>query len=342
MATALLVIAASALLVGPHRPLLRSSPASPRAHWPTASGSAARAPHQVTLTPEQVAILLQRLQQLEARVEQLESGRNVLAAARRLPFLRVGGRVQSHVSNTAARLRGIAPLPGLYTRLIWGAAMGPANVSCSLPPPGPVAAELRSANSFRPEFLRRLGSLGKDAGAMFPAEGGSPDAAPAGNPMAMLGQDSTTTAMDDTLFFSQLSRTAATTKATGAATAAAFDQAARNAKASVDKVVSDAGRLASSVIPLPPGVSAPSLPSAPPSRRVTRAGLASIVEKREHLLEQRQRLLQQPRDMVERALSAVNSTLGALNTTLALAEKQLASRRLLSASFVLGAFGETI
>ena len=150
----------------------------------------------------------------------------------------------------------------------------------------------------------------------------------------------------DDPFFSQLSRTAATTAATGAATAAAIDMAARSAKASVegafDRVVSDAGRLASSVITLPPTTQGP-LPAplrAAPTERVTRARLASIIQKREHLLRQRERLLQQPREVVERALSAVNSTLGALNNTLAIAEKQLASRRLLGASFALGATGE--
>lgn len=315
-----------------------------------ASECGARPPQQVTLTAEQLAILLQRVQQLEARVEQLEGSGNALAAACRLP-LRVGGRIKSHFANTAARLRGIAPLPGLYTRLVWGAAVGPANVSCTLPPAEPAAAELRSASTYRSEFFRLLGSLGRDSAATFSAEGGSlatatsitADALPAGGPAPLLGPDSTAAAVDDVLFFSQLSRTAATTKATGAATAAAFDLAARSAKASVDKVVSDAGRLASSVIPLPPGgAGAPVLPPPAPARRVTRAGLASIVEKRELLLRQRERLLQQPRDMVDRALSAVNSTLAALNSTLALAEKQLASRRLLAASFTLGSVGEAI
>lgn len=313
-----------------------------------ASESRARPPQQVTLTAEQLAILLQRVQQLEARVEQLEGSGNALAAACRLP-LRVGGRIKSHFANTAARLRGIAPLPGLYTRLVWGAAVGPANVSCTLPPAEPAAAELRSASTYRSEVFRLLGSLGKDSAATFSAEGGSlatatsitADALPAGGPAPLLGPDSTAAAVDDdVLFFSQLSRTAATTKATGAATAAAFDLAARSAKASVDKVVSDAGRLASSVIPLPPGGAGASvLPPPAPARRVTRASLASIVEKRELLLRQRERLLQQPRDMVDRALSAVNSTLAALNSTLALAEKQLASRRLLAASFTLGSVG---
>jgi len=319
MAVLMLALAASALCVGPHRTLPRASPVLRRAAGPLTGCAAASAdwPAQVTLTPEQVGILLQRIYSLEARVEQLETRPNALAAAGRL---RLGSRVASHFSATAARLSGSAPLPGLRARLVLGAAVGPANVSGTLVP----AAELRTPITFRSEFLRLLSSFGRDA----PAADAVARAASAADP-ATLVPDS------DALFFSQLSAT----------TAAAIDSAAQSAKASVDfaldkavsdvdKVLNDASRLASSVI------APPRLPAGPPpTGRVTRARLDSILQKRDALLRRRERLLQQPREVVARTLGAVNATLGALNSTLALAEKQLASRRLLGASFALGTGG---
>ena len=85
------------------------SPPRPAVLKPRMCAGAAPAAPPVMLTPEQVAILLARVQALESRVEALEQG----SLSARIPR-----RIVSHFANTAARLRGAAPLPGLRSRLV--------------------------------------------------------------------------------------------------------------------------------------------------------------------------------------------------------------------------------
>lgn len=85
------------------------SPPRPAVLKPRMCAGAAPAAPPVMLTPEQVTILLARVQALESRVEALEQG----SLSARIPR-----RIVSHFANTAARLRGAAPLPGLRSRLV--------------------------------------------------------------------------------------------------------------------------------------------------------------------------------------------------------------------------------
>ena len=85
------------------------SPPRPAVLKPRMCAGATPAAPPVMLTPEQVAILLARVQALESRVEALEQG----SLSARIPR-----RIVSHFANTAARLRGAAPLPGLRSRLV--------------------------------------------------------------------------------------------------------------------------------------------------------------------------------------------------------------------------------